>query len=57
MHLSLAGCLGIKPDQIEEVYMGCVLQANIGQAPARQVALGAGKYYKKHIDLLTWMNC
>ncbi|KAG5456845.1 MAG: Thiolase, N-terminal domain-containing protein [Olpidium bornovanus] len=32
----------LKPDQIEEVYMGNVLQANLGQAPARQAALGAG---------------
>lgn len=28
--------------QIDEVLMGCVLQANLGQAPARQAALGAG---------------
>ncbi|KAG0318447.1 erg10, acetyl-CoA C-acetyltransferase [Dissophora globulifera] len=33
---------GIKPEQVEEVYMGNVLQANIGQSPARQAALGAG---------------
>lgn len=33
---------GIKPEQIEEVYVGNVLPANEGQAPARQVALGAG---------------
>ncbi|KAJ1022591.1 hypothetical protein NDA16_003580 [Ustilago loliicola] len=33
---------GLKPDQIEEVYMGNVLQSNVGQAPARQVALKAG---------------
>ncbi|CCF51545.1 hypothetical protein NDA11_000009 [Ustilago hordei] len=33
---------GLKPDQIEEVYMGNVLQGNVGQAPARQVALKAG---------------
>ncbi|XP_022696878.1 acetyl-CoA acetyltransferase, mitochondrial-like isoform X5 [Varroa jacobsoni] len=33
---------GIKPDQVEEVYMGNVLQANVGQAPARQACLGAG---------------
>jgi acetyl-CoA C-acetyltransferase len=29
-------------DQIEEVIMGNVIQANTGQAPARQAALGAG---------------
>ena len=32
----------VAPDQIEEVYVGCVLPANVGQAPARQVALKAG---------------
>ena len=29
-------------DAVGEVYMGCVLQAGIGQAPARQAAIGAG---------------
>ncbi|HVM88052.1 MAG TPA: thiolase family protein, partial [Puia sp.] len=33
---------GIKPSQIQDVLMGCVLQANIGQAPARQAAKFAG---------------
>jgi acetyl-CoA C-acetyltransferase len=33
---------GIKPSDIQEVYMGCVLQANLGQAPARQAAIFAG---------------
>jgi acetyl-CoA C-acetyltransferase len=33
---------GIKPDQVNEVLMGCVLQANLGQAPARQAARYAG---------------
>jgi acetyl-CoA C-acetyltransferase len=33
---------GIAPQQVEEVLMGCVLQANLGQAPARQAAKGAG---------------
>jgi acetyl-CoA C-acetyltransferase len=33
---------GIKPADVEEVYMGCVLQANLGQAPARQAAILAG---------------
>jgi len=31
----------IAPDQVDEVYMGNVLSANIGQAPARQAAIGA----------------
>lgn len=33
---------GIAPEQVEEVLMGCVLQGNLGQAPARQAARGAG---------------
>lgn len=33
---------GIKPEQVNEVLMGCVLQANLGQAPARQAARYAG---------------
>jgi acetyl-CoA C-acetyltransferase len=33
---------GIKPSDVQEVYMGCVLQANLGQAPARQAAIFAG---------------
>jgi acetyl-CoA C-acetyltransferase len=32
----------LKPEEIEEVLMGCVLPAGQGQAPARQAALGAG---------------
>src|SRR6476469_3534862 len=33
---------GLKPEQIQEVLMGCVLQANLGQAPARQASMLAG---------------
>jgi acetyl-CoA C-acetyltransferase len=33
---------GIKPADVQEVIMGCVLQANLGQAPARQAAIYAG---------------
>ncbi len=33
---------GIKLDQVQDVLMGCVLQANLGQAPARQAAKLAG---------------
>lgn len=33
---------GIAADQVQEVLMGCVLPAGLGQAPARQAALGAG---------------
>ena len=32
---------GIAPDAVQEVLMGCVLPAGLGQAPARQAALGA----------------
>lgn len=43
--LAIAGALTrgkLRPDQVDEVVMGCVLGANLGQAPARQAALGAG---------------
>ena len=33
---------GVSSADVDEVYMGNVLQANLGQAPARQAALGAG---------------
>jgi acetyl-CoA C-acetyltransferase len=33
---------GIAPADVQEVLMGCVLQANVGQAPARQAAKFAG---------------
>src|SRR5688572_20395382 len=33
---------GVGPDQVDEVIMGCVLPAGLGQAPARQAAIGAG---------------
>jgi acetyl-CoA C-acetyltransferase len=33
---------GVQPDQIQQVIMGNVLQAAIGQAPARQAGIGAG---------------
>ena len=32
---------GIAPTDVQEVFMGCVLQGGQGQAPARQAALGA----------------
>ena len=34
--------VGVNGDDIDEVLMGCVLPAGLGQAPARQAALGAG---------------
>jgi acetyl-CoA C-acetyltransferase len=33
---------GVSPDTVEKIFMGCVLPAGLGQAPARQAALGAG---------------
>ena len=33
---------GVDGDQVEQIFMGCVLPAGLGQAPARQAALGAG---------------
>ena len=33
---------GIKPEDVDEVIMGCVIQAGLGQNPARQAALNAG---------------
>lgn len=33
---------GVRPEQVQDVLMGCVLQANLGQAPARQAAKYAG---------------
>ncbi|QUD90025.1 acetyl-CoA C-acyltransferase [Phenylobacterium montanum] len=33
---------GVSPETVEQILMGCVLPAGLGQAPARQAALGAG---------------
>src|SRR5881275_2190895 len=33
---------GIRPEDVDELLMGCVIQANLGQAPARQAAKFAG---------------
>ena len=33
---------GIKPEQVDHVYMGCVIQAGLGQNVARQASLKAG---------------
>ena len=41
---AIAGALehaGVAPDQVDEVIMGCVLPAGLGQAPARQASIGA----------------
>ena len=33
---------GVQPEQVQEVYMGNVVSANVGQAPAKQAAMKAG---------------
>ncbi|TGX52418.1 acetyl-CoA C-acyltransferase [Sphingomonas gei] len=42
---------GLKGDAVECIYMGCVLPAGLGQAPARQAALNAG--LPNHIEATT----
>lgn len=42
---------GVAHDAIEKIYMGCVLPAGLGQAPARQAALKAG--LPRHIEATT----
>ncbi|MCU0760003.1 MAG: acetyl-CoA C-acyltransferase [Steroidobacteraceae bacterium] len=42
---AIAGAIaasGLAPADVQEVIMGCVLSAGLGQAPARQAAIGAG---------------
>lgn len=51
---AIKGCLeksGVQPYEVRDVYMGCVLQANLGQAPARQAALAAG--LPEHVNCTT----
>ena len=42
---------GLSGEAIERIYMGCVLPAGLGQAPARQAALKAG--LPNHIEATT----
>lgn len=44
---------GIKNNEVDEVFMGAVLQANMGQAPARQAAILAGL---SHNTICTTVN-
>lgn len=37
---------GVKAEAVQEVFMGNVISANLGQAPARQAAIGAGIGYQ-----------
>src|SRR3989442_4993087 len=34
--------INLPGERVDEVYMGCVLSAGLGQAPARQASIGAG---------------
>src|SRR5687768_2723923 len=42
---------GIGGDKVDQIFMGCVLPAGLGQAPARQAAIGAG--LGKHVEATT----
>lgn len=42
---------GVSPEAVNEVFMGNVISANLGQAPARQAAIGAGIGY--HVPCTT----
>lgn len=42
---------GVQGDVVERIYMGCVLPAGLGQAPARQAALKAG--LPQHVEATT----
>jgi len=42
---------GVDPARVDQIYMGCVLPAGLGQAPARQAAIGAG--LGQHVEATT----
>lgn len=42
---------GVPADKVDQIYMGCVLPAGLGQAPARQAAIGAG--LGQHVEATT----
>jgi acetyl-CoA C-acetyltransferase len=42
---------GVSPEKVEQIVMGCVLPAGLGQAPARQAAIGAG--LGQHVEATT----
>ncbi len=55
---SIEGALeksGVKPEDIDEVIMGCVLPAGLGQAPARQASVGAGIPLSTHCTTINKM--
>ena len=63
----VCGFKGIAPSDVEEVYMGNVISAGLGQAPARQAAIAAGKaqqagafhyfFFRRRFVFLTDLNC
>ncbi|MBL0967893.1 MAG: acetyl-CoA C-acyltransferase [Brevundimonas sp.] len=42
---------GVAPEKVDQIYMGCVLPAGLGQAPARQAAIAAG--LGQHVEATT----
>lgn len=42
---------GVPPEKVDQIYMGCVLPAGLGQAPARQAAIAAG--LGQHVEATT----
>jgi acetyl-CoA C-acetyltransferase len=42
---------GVPAEKVDQIYMGCVLPAGLGQAPARQAAIGAG--LGQHVEATT----
>jgi acetyl-CoA C-acetyltransferase len=42
---------GIPAEKVDQIFMGCVLPAGLGQAPARQAAIGAG--LGQHVEATT----
>ena len=42
---------GVDPERVEQIHMGCVLPAGLGQAPARQAGVGAGLPF--HVEAVT----
>lgn len=45
---------GVRADEVNEVYIGNVLQAGQGQNPARQAAIQAGIPVHVHLPLSIW---
>ena len=41
----------VDPEKVEQIFMGCVLPAGLGQAPARQAGMGAG--LPQHVEATT----